>query len=239
MVISKDLVVSLRLQTWESTQLHLLRLILHQLKRIPPSTGSKAAFRDPAVELDVSGKGLTDEGFAEVALALIESLNHESRVVRLEEFCLTNNRLSATSLQALSTIIRLASNDLRDLDLSENNITIDTEAEVAIWEDFLTSFKDCCLLRRIDLSRNTLGPRAFEVMTRVYAKQEAVDLMLLTNFEQVESKQRRNSTDNPGLGRRMRKMSVVSGPNEWGFHEDSDLNSDANKGSRHGLLAVS
>lgn len=180
---------------------------------------------------------MTDEGFAEVALALVESLNYDGdqgRVVRLEELCLTNNRLSATSLQALSSIIRLASNDLRDLDLSENNITINTEAEVALWEDFLTSFEDCCSLRRIDLSRNALGPRAFEVMTRVYAKQEAVDLVFPADLEQVQSNEQRTPTDTAGLERIMRKMSIISGSDHWGSDGDHDSKSDGHKGSRHG-----
>ena len=185
---------------------------------------------------------MTDEGFAEVALALVESLKYngdQGRVVRLEELCLTNNRLSAMSLQALSRIIRLASNDLRDLDLSENNITINTEAEVAIWEDFLISFSHCCVLRKIDFSRNALGPRAFEVMTRVYAKQEAVDLVLPADLEQAQSMEPITSTDIAGLGRRMRKMSVVSDPDNWNSEEDKDPKSDGHNGSGHGLLAVS
>ena len=185
---------------------------------------------------------MTDEGFAEVASALVESLKYDGdqgRVVRLEELCLTNNRLSAMSLQALSRIIRLASNDLRDLDLSENNITINTEAEAAIWEDFLTSFSRCCVLRKIDFSRNALGPRAFEVMTRVYAKQEAVDLVLPAGLEQVQSIERITSTDIAGLGRRMRKMSVVSDPDDCDSDEDKVSKSDGHKGSGHGLLVVS
>lgn len=216
--------------------------MLRQVKRIPPSAGSKAAFRDPAVELDVSGKGLTDGGFAEVASALVESLKYDGdqgRVVRLEELCLTNNRLSATSLQALSSIIKLASNDLRDLDLSGNNITINTESEIAIWEDFLTSFRSCCVLRRMDLSRNALGPRVFEVMTRVYAKQEAVDLVLPADLEQFKNNERRTSTDVAGIGRRMRKWSVVSDPDDWGSDEDNNPKFEGNRGSRHGLSAVS
>ena len=183
-----------------------------------------------------------DEGFAEVASALIESLKFDGdqgRVVRLEELCLTNNRLSATSLQALSPIIKLASNDLRDLDLSENNITINTEAEVAIWEDFLMSFSHCCVLRRMDFSRNALGPRAFEVMTRVYAKQEAVDLVLPADLEQVQSNERRTSMEIAGLGRRLRKLSVVSDPDDLDSDEDKDPKSDRHKGSGHGLSAVS
>lgn len=185
---------------------------------------------------------MTDEGFAEVALALVESLKYDGdqgRVVRLEELCLTNNRLSATSLQALSPIIRLASNDLRDLDLSENNITIDTEAEVTLWENFLTSFKQCCSLRRIDLSRNALGPRAFEVLTRVYAKQDAVDLGFPANFEHVDSDDRRTPTDTAGLERIMRKMSVVSCSDNWSSDGDHDPKSDGHKGSRHGWSAIS
>ena len=223
-------------------QLDLPRLMLHQVKRIPPSAGSKAAFRDPAVELDVSGKCLTDEGFAEVASALVESLKYDGdqgRVVRLEELCLTNNRLSATSLQALSPIIKLASNDLRDLDLSDNSITINTEAEVAIWEEFLTSFRSCYVLRRMDLSRNALGPRAFEVMTRVYAKQEAVDLVLPADLGQFKSNERRTSTDIVGVGRGVRKWSVVSEPDEYGSDEDQNPKTDSNKGSRRGLSAIS
>lgn len=177
-----------------------------------------------------------------MAAALVKSLSYDGdqgRVVRLEELCLTNNRLSATSLQALSSIIRLASYDLRDLDLSENNITIETETEVAIWEDFLTSFENCCLLRRIDISGNTLGPRAFEVMTRVYAKQEAVDLALPADFEQTQSKHRRTSTDTAGLGRKFRKMSLVSHPDDWGSDEDNSPKTEGQKAPRYGSSTVS
>ena len=185
---------------------------------------------------------MTDEGFAEVASALVLSLNYDGdqgRVVRLEELCLTDNRLSATSLQALSPIVKLASNDLRDLDLSGNNIVIETEPEVVIWEDFLTSFRNCYLLRRIDFSGNTLGSRAFEVMTRVYAKQEAVDLVLSKEVEDIQSKQRRTSTDTAGLGRKMRKMSTVSDSDNWGSDEEDGPKSDGQKPPRYGMPAVS
>lgn len=184
---------------------------------------------------------MTDDGFAEVASALVESLSYDGdqgRVVRLEELCLTNNRLSAASLQVLAPIIRLASNDLRDLDLSENIITVDTEDEVVIWEDFLMSFKHCCLLRRIDFSHNTLGPRAFEVFTRVYASQEAVDLVLPAYLVQNQSKQPRMSADVTGLGRGMGKLGFVSDTENWGSDEENGPTSDGHKGSRHGSSAV-
>ena len=185
---------------------------------------------------------MTDEGFAEVALALVETLKYDGdqgKVVRLEELCLTNNRLSATSLQALSPIIRLASNDLRDLDLSENNITIDTEAEATLWEDFLISFKQCCSLRRIDLSGNALGLRAFEVLTRIYAKQDAVDLGFPANFEHVDSDDRRTLTDTAGLERTLSKISVVSRSDGWSSDRDQNPKFDGHKGSRHGRSATS
>ena len=150
-----------------------------------------------------------------------------------------NNRLSATSLQALSSIIRLASNDLRDLDLSENNIIVDTESEVAIWEDFLTSFKNCYLLRRIDFSGNALGSRAFEVMTRVYAKQETVDLVLPADLEHFQSKQRRTSTDIAGVGRRMRTLSIALDAEDTGSDDDDGLKSDGQKGLRYSTSNVS
>ena len=184
---------------------------------------------------------MTDEGFAEVASALVQSLKYDGdqgKVVRLEELCLINNRLSVTSLQALSSIVRLASNDLRDLDLSENNIIIDAKSEVAIWEDFLTSFKNCCLLRRIDFSGNTLGSRAFEVMTRVYARQEAVELVLPTDLEHNQIRQPRMSTDIAGLGRKMRTMSIVPDSDVWGSDEDNGPKPDGQKGSRYCMLAV-
>ena len=185
---------------------------------------------------------MTDEGFAEVAAALAESLKYDGdqgRVVRLEELCLTNNRLSATSLQALSPIIRLASNDLRDLNLSENNITINTEAECTIWENFLTSFSECCVLRRIDLSGNALGPRAFEVMTRVYSKQEAMDLVLPSGFEHAQCKEPRTSKGTSVLGPRMRVLSVVADPNDRDSDEDDDKKSDRQKRSGYGWSALS
>lgn len=185
---------------------------------------------------------MTDEGFGELASALVKSLNYDGdqgRVVRLEELCLTNNQLSAISLQALSPIIRLASHDLRDLDLSENSININTEAEIAIWEDFLTSFRDCDVLRRIDLSCNALGPRALEVMTRVYAKQEAVDLVLPTDLEQVQSNERRMSTDVTRLGRNMKNLNFFADTDNRDSDEDNDPKSDRPKGLRPGSLGIS
>lgn len=158
-----------------------------QLKRIPPSIGSKAAIRDPIVELDVSGRRLTSEGLLEFAPALLKSMEHNNengKIVRLEELCLSECQIDSRSLLHLARIISLAAYDLRDLDLSENKITVTTHEEVAAWGAFLNAFSNCCVLRRIDLSGNLLGPRAFEVLARVYASENPVDLVLSDSVEE-------------------------------------------------------
>lgn len=205
-----------------------------KVKRIPPNTGSKAAFRDPAVELDISSKGLKDEGFFEVASALVESLSYDGiqgRCVRLEELCIKENQLTAASLHALAPIIRLASNNLRDLDLSGNAISISTEDEVALWEEFLTSFEQCCTLRRIDLSGNALGPRAFEVLVRVYAKEGPLDIILPPDLEQEQDEMQSLPTN------KIWKMSIISDPEEYGIDGNDHSTPQKSKSSRRGWFA--
>ena len=116
--------------------------------------------RDPVVELDVTGKYLGQDGFRELAGALVESIDYygeQGRVVRLEELCLKDNKLDAKCLVDLGHVLRLAADDLRDLDLSNNSISIITDADTAAFEYFLRSFADCYLLRRVDFSGNPLG----------------------------------------------------------------------------------
>ena len=165
------------------------------------------------IELDVSGKDLTDEGFSEVASALVEAISYDGdqgRVARLEELCLRRNRLTIASLQALTPVIKVACSDLRELDLSENRIAISSDADVAIWEDFLTSFRKCCVLRRMDLSGNALGDRAFEVMVRVYAKEEPLDFVLPPELEGAHHEEQSSTTEIGGLTRKTKKLSLGS-----------------------------
>ena len=129
------------------------------------------------VEIDVSSKSLTDEGFVELARALIESMLYKGKhgnVVRLEELCLRDNRLTPTSLNSLSHIVQLAHDVLRDLDLSQNEICIKTPDDIAAWYRFLRSFSGCCVLRRVDLSGNHLGTKAFEILTKVYSREQPI-----------------------------------------------------------------
>lgn len=153
---------------------------------MPPGSGHKAALRDPYVEIDVSGRVLTDEGFLETAKAFTTSAvfrDGHGRVVILEELSLKGNQLTAGSLWALSRVVTLSAHDLRDLDLSDNLISVVTTEEVAAWEVFLESFSGCCVLRRIDLSGNPLGARAFEALARAYGKEEPVDLLSLSDLK--------------------------------------------------------
>ena len=159
-----------------------------QLKRLPGGPGYKAALRDPYVELDASGKKLAksnsaqtangnsgSDGFSEVADALLSTLWSDETVVVLDELSLRGNQLTATSLKALAAIVKLAASDLRDLDLSENNLVIESEADVLAWEQFLSSFSNCCVLRRLDLSGNPLGARGFEVLAKMYGREAPLE----------------------------------------------------------------
>ncbi|KAI4288400.1 MAG: hypothetical protein L6R35_002341 [Caloplaca aegaea] len=147
-------------------------------KRLPPGTGSKAALRDPVVEVDVTGKALGEHGFLEAARSLTKALEHDGehgRVLYVEELCLRSNKLNAACLPALAHAIRLAASHLRDLDLSDNDFTVTTSQDADAWQDFLDSFRQCRMLRRVDLSGNTLGPKAFEVLARVYSREPSID----------------------------------------------------------------
>ena len=136
------------------------------------------------VELDISGKALTPEGFFELGLALVNSIEYEceqGKVVRLEELSFSDSKLDARCLSMLGRIIASASENLRDLDLSKNDIQIITDSEAVAWELFLSSFSNCCRLRRIDLSGNNLGYRAFEILARVYSREMMVEVALLSD----------------------------------------------------------
>lgn len=154
----------------------------------------------------------------EFAPALLKSMEHNNengKIVRLEELCLRESQIDSRSLLSLARIISLAAYDLRDLDLSENQITVTTQEEVAAWGAFLNAFSNCCALRRIDLSGNLLGPRAFEVLVRVYANEDPVDLM--PSSDSVEESHENStsslrSTDYGGdeLAKQVRRLGIAA-----------------------------
>ena len=169
------------------------------------------------VELDITGKALGDDGFAEVATALVTSIEYTSehgRLVKLEELCLRDNNLDVSSLPALGQVVRMAAQDLRDLDISNNLIEIRTDEEAQIFQNFLRCFAKCCVLRRFDLSGNALGPKAFEIFTRVYGQENPIDLIAPESpdgsLEHDGGTGRSNIDDPTALERRLRCLSVTS-----------------------------
>ncbi|KAF7115780.1 hypothetical protein CNMCM5793_003420 [Aspergillus hiratsukae] len=146
-------------------------------KRITPGVGAKAAARDPNVEIDVSGKELTDEGFAEFIDDLIACMKHRDEEhpegsAKVIELHLQGNQLTVVSLRKLSEVIKLSIADLRELDISHNNFAVSTAEEQEIWYDFLDSFKNCFLLKKLDLGNNPLGQKGIEVLARVYMQSD-------------------------------------------------------------------
>ena len=218
----------------------------YKQKRFPldksKDEGSKAAFRDPrdpVIELDISGKNLTDIGFFPVADTLVNALTYDGeqgRCTRLEELCLQGNQLTVVSLQALARVILVCDQDLRDLDLSDNNITITTDEEAELWEDFLTSFQECYVLRRLDISGNSLGPRAFEVFTRVYACESAVDFILPPDFEETQYEVQSPTTGMSDPVRKAKKMSIGSDPDDHAGDEVTSPRAQKRKFSKQGWL---
>ncbi|KAL4808257.1 hypothetical protein BDV18DRAFT_158366 [Aspergillus unguis] len=146
-------------------------------KRFPPGLHAKAAARDPTLEIDLTGKALTDEGFAEFIDDLIKCVRfrdeqHPFGLAKVTELHLKGNKLTVRSLAKLGEVIADNTGDLRELDLSKNEINIVTEEEQDIWWKFLRSFKNCYVLQKLDLSENVIGVAGVEIFTRVYMKSD-------------------------------------------------------------------
>ena len=146
--------------------------LILQLKRMPERAGHKAALRDPGVELDISGKGISEEGFGEVMQALVHvsSFSDEGEILlRLEEASFKGNSLTTSCLGLLAPVIKRSARDLRELDLAGNRIKVETSKDSQEWERFLLAINECHTLRRLDLSDNPIGPKAFEILSKVTA----------------------------------------------------------------------
>ena len=164
-------------------------------------------------------------------------------MVQLEELCLKGNELTALSLRPLAKVIALASKDLRDLDISENLFRIISSEDAAAWEEFLEAFSECCVLRRIDFSGNALGPKAFEVLARVYGRERTTyvenNLLAIASRPKITT-----STASPGVshnshGMAKGKKSLVSKSPASGIEPQTQLQKDSsgNGDSLLGLLS--
>ncbi|PYI29234.1 hypothetical protein BP00DRAFT_349222 [Aspergillus indologenus CBS 114.80] len=146
-------------------------------KRFPPGAGSKSAARDPFVEIDVTGKVLTDEGLAQFIGDLVDCLEFRDRehpmgLAKVTELHLSGNRLTVDSLPMLAEVVKRSAGDLRELDLSNNDIQITTSDAVRKWANFLNSFQKCFVLRKLDLGGNALGRAGIEHLARIYMKSD-------------------------------------------------------------------
>lgn len=188
----------------------------------------------------MAGKNLGEEGFREAGDALIKALQYDGeqrRVLYLEELCLKSNKLNASCLPALADIVRLAAYDLRDLDLSENDFTITSRQDADAWQDILESFGQCCMLRRVDFSGNALGPKAFEVLARVYSREPEIDQLPDDDvdivFHDATPSRTSISGDTEALGRQARKMSLGSAQEM--YTDDDEPRSVAGSKAVHGI----
>lgn len=91
---------------------------------------------------------------------------------KLQELHLRGNCLTANALVELAKVIQLSARDLKELDISNNEINIATVSDAQKWKYFLQSFEQCCVLKKIDFSGNTLGTWGIEVLARVYIRSE-------------------------------------------------------------------
>lgn len=96
--------------------------------------------KDPHIELNLQGKSLCDEGLELACEGLTKTLDSGS--AKLDELNLSENKLTLAGLRHLTTVIKLAGRDLKDLDLRCNDIRICTDEDAEIWERFLAGFRD-------------------------------------------------------------------------------------------------
>lgn len=109
------------------------------LKHSLAASKSRSA-KDPHLEVNLLGKALADDGLAIACDGLRQALSQGS--VRLDELNLAENKLTLNGLRILTPIVRLASKDLKDLDLRANEFVIVTQEDADNWEGFLESFGD-------------------------------------------------------------------------------------------------
>ncbi|KAE8379978.1 hypothetical protein BDV26DRAFT_303307 [Aspergillus bertholletiae] len=140
-------------------------------KRLPDGPGFKAAARDPTLEIDIANKNLTDKDVSIFIDDLLECIKED--LAKVTEFHIQGNSLTVKSLLKLGEVIALNAGELKELDISYNNISISPSPEgKAMWCKFLDSFKNCYVLKKLDLGSNPLGPVGLENLARVYIKSD-------------------------------------------------------------------
>lgn len=82
-----------------------------------------------------------------------------------------------------------------------------------------------------------MGPSAFEVLLRVYAKEKPINLNLPPEPAQVQDEIQIPSTAHGGPGHKIKKISLVPDHDEYS-DEDGGLNLQSRRDSRQGLFAI-
>ena len=160
----------------------------------------------------------------------------DSNIFWLEELNLRDNALTPVSLWSLSEVIRLASDHLRDLDLSNNSLCINSREDTEAWDHFLYSLSGCCVLRRIDFSGNDLGCKGFETLAKAYSQALPVDFVLPPHLA-IEGTSGRPSISGSidGLDDDMRSLSI--GSRNDNNDTESGTKAGKPKGSLHGVFS--
>lgn len=143
-----------------------------------------------SIDLVAPSKALTDEGVAAMVEGLYVAMKsgNSTASVALEGLNLRDNKLTTRALATLAPVIDLAQNELKTVVLSDNNITVASDEEAQQWETFLTAFKSCKTLRRLDLSGNPeLGARALEIFCKVHCNEPAIDPIALGGDRSVDT----------------------------------------------------
>lgn len=194
------------------------------------------------VELDVSSRCLTDDGLKELARGLLQTYQANSRdrvIIRLEELNLRDNQLTPASLEELALVFPHACRDLRDLDLSSNNICINSRRHEEAWEAFLRSFSQSCVLRRIDFSGNHLGAKAFEILLKVYSQESPIDFVLPSHLSPTGLSKsplsKALAEQISGVEASTREMSIASRSDSTDQEEDARVG--RTRTSKHGVFS--
>lgn len=115
---------------------------------------------------------MTDEGIHDISRGLEEALiqaQHEGRPT-LNILKLSGNTLTCDSLYEISASVRLAAEEIQEIDLSNNEISVTTVEDAKQFSAFLQTLRHCKALKIINLSGNNLsGSLAWEAFARTYA----------------------------------------------------------------------
>lgn len=99
---------------------------------------------------------------------------HPDGAAKLTELHLPGNQLTILSLEKLGEVVELSAGDLRELDISRNQIEIHggDDKGKGTWLGFLKAFEGCYVLKKLDLGMNQLGIAGVELLSRVYMRSD-------------------------------------------------------------------